>query len=448
MAKFAFLTEVRDCEKYLPQAIESILGQTWQDFDYYITDDGSQDGTREIIQAYAAKDPRIIADFCNGDMHGNFNKTLKRIYESDAEYFALLDSDDWYDPDFAQTMVELLERTGADLAEGKFTAHYEEDGSEEELVGFGEGLLTLEDFTENFAWYSFFDSVQQWWCKVYRLPLLRKLNLFADAGWDTEFVLRYRAGCQKFVACDQAFHHYRIRQNSDCHKRLQTFDGRQAAKALTFQHEAREKLLAAGSCKNPESYLMAAYQDVNGVRCNMMRLYAGDVPEAQAARELLYLLHLPFLPGAYEAIQTAFEKTGRLFFAQPEQSRQAVSSIQSYYGRFLRQIWKWEGQGQEKFLFEWLCRVFPKLGLFFEPEDLPVLMGEKALPILEGRWRGAIAGLRQTLPQEPEGILRAYAYSQVHPEDSFIPQFLEARKGTLSRKKQGFLDCKGKAGLL
>ena len=49
VARFAFLTEVRDCEKYLPQAIESILGQTWQDLDYYITDDGSQDGTREII---------------------------------------------------------------------------------------------------------------------------------------------------------------------------------------------------------------------------------------------------------------------------------------------------------------------------------------------------------------------------------------------------------------
>ena len=78
MARFAFLTEVRDCEKYLPQAIESILGQTWQDFNYYITDDGSQDGTREIIKAYAAKDPRIIPDFCTGDMHGNFNKTLKQ----------------------------------------------------------------------------------------------------------------------------------------------------------------------------------------------------------------------------------------------------------------------------------------------------------------------------------------------------------------------------------
>ncbi|MCI9363469.1 MAG: glycosyltransferase family 2 protein [Oscillospiraceae bacterium] len=448
MARFAFLTEVRDCEKYLPQAIESILGQTWQDLDYYITDDGSQDGTREIIKAYAAKDPRIIPDFCTGDMHGNFNKTLKRIYESGAEYFALLDADDWYEPDFAQTMVELLEHTGADLAEGKFTAHYEEDGSQEELVGFGEGLLTLEEFTEDFAWYSFFDSVQQWWCKVYRLSLLRQLDLFADAGWDTEFVLRYRAGCEKFAVCDRAFHHYRIRQDSDCHKRLQTFDGRHAAKALALQHEAREKLLAAGNCRNQESRLMAAYQDVNGVRCNMMRLYAGDVPEAQAARELLYLLRLPFLPEAYESIQTAFEKTGRLFFAQPEQSRQAISSIQSYYGRFLRQIWKLEGQGQEKFLFEWLCRVFPNLALFFELEDLPILMVEKAVPILEGRWRGAIAGLRQALPQEPEGLLRAYVCGLIHPRDPFIPRFLEARQGTLSKKKQKFLDCKRETGLL
>ena len=69
-------------------------------------------------------------------------------------------------------------------------------------------------------------------------------------------------------------------------------------------------------------------------------------------------------------------------------------------------------------------------------------MVEKAVPILEGRWRGAIAGLRQALPQEPEGLLRAY------PRDPFIPRFLEARQGTLSKKKQKFLDCKRETGLL
>lgn len=47
--------------KYLPQAIESVLGQTYQDFEYLLFDDGSTDNTWDVIQEYAEKDNRIRA---------------------------------------------------------------------------------------------------------------------------------------------------------------------------------------------------------------------------------------------------------------------------------------------------------------------------------------------------------------------------------------------------
>ena len=46
-------------EKYLAEAIESILAQTLSDFEFLIVDDGSQDESAEIIQSYALRDPRI-----------------------------------------------------------------------------------------------------------------------------------------------------------------------------------------------------------------------------------------------------------------------------------------------------------------------------------------------------------------------------------------------------
>lgn len=50
---------VYNAEKYLAEAIESILGQTYRDFEFIITNDGSTDNSLEIIKEYAMKDQRI-----------------------------------------------------------------------------------------------------------------------------------------------------------------------------------------------------------------------------------------------------------------------------------------------------------------------------------------------------------------------------------------------------
>lgn len=442
MAKLAFLTEVRDCAAYLPQAIESILNQTFQDFDYYIMDDGSTDGTREIIAAYAQRDKRILPEYREGDMHGNFNRALKRIYESGAEYFSLLDADDWYEPEFAETMVAMLEETGADLAEAKFTAHYENGAGEDALPDFGNAVVTLKEFAENFSYFSFFDSMTQWWCKVYRVPLLQKLDLFTGAGWDTEFVLRYRAGCSAFAVCDIALHHYRIRETSDCHKRLTAFDGARVAQALAAQHQAREEMLDAAGCQNPQSRLMAAYQDVNGVKSNMMRLYVSPVPDETAGRELLHLLRLPFLAEAYEAVTRSFRETGALFSTPPEEGRKAMASIRSYYSFYLRLTYLRAGRGNEDFLFQWLCRVCPELADFFEAEDLPVLMAqsEAAAAVLEQRYRQALVALCAVKPTDENGVLRAFACARTHSGQPFLRRYLEAVDGRISPRKRAYLN--------
>ena len=52
------LTTVFNAERYLGQTIESILTQDFADFEYLIVDDGSTDGTAEILRQWAARDPR------------------------------------------------------------------------------------------------------------------------------------------------------------------------------------------------------------------------------------------------------------------------------------------------------------------------------------------------------------------------------------------------------
>jgi glycosyltransferase involved in cell wall biosynthesis len=48
-----------NAERFLAEAIESVLAQTWKDFELIILDDGSQDRTREIAQDYARRDARV-----------------------------------------------------------------------------------------------------------------------------------------------------------------------------------------------------------------------------------------------------------------------------------------------------------------------------------------------------------------------------------------------------
>lgn len=96
-------------EKYLREALDSILTQTYIDFELIISDNASSDHTPEICLAYANKDPRIRY-FRNEKNQGaawNFN----RVFElSVGDYFKWAAHDDLLDPEFLSKCVEILDK--------------------------------------------------------------------------------------------------------------------------------------------------------------------------------------------------------------------------------------------------------------------------------------------------------------------------------------------------
>ncbi len=94
---------------YLRPAIESILNQTWTDFEFIIIDDGSTDGTREIIEDYAARDARIRS--CPNERNMGVTRTLNRaISLVRADWIARMDADDLSLPHrFARQMAVVRE---------------------------------------------------------------------------------------------------------------------------------------------------------------------------------------------------------------------------------------------------------------------------------------------------------------------------------------------------
>ena len=84
---------VYNSEKYVAEAIESILGQTFSDFELIIVDDGSQDRSPEIIREYERQDDRVRLLRQEGNM-GVATARNRGIDEAGGEFLALMDSDD------------------------------------------------------------------------------------------------------------------------------------------------------------------------------------------------------------------------------------------------------------------------------------------------------------------------------------------------------------------
>ncbi len=93
---FSIIVPTYNQEEYLPAALDSILAQTCSDWEAVVVNDGSTDGTRQILDAYTARDSRIrVIHKANGGVASALNRGLA---EAQGEWFNWLSSDDLFEP--------------------------------------------------------------------------------------------------------------------------------------------------------------------------------------------------------------------------------------------------------------------------------------------------------------------------------------------------------------
>lgn len=118
MKKVSIVIPVWNGEKTLELCYKSILAQTYQNFEVLTINDGSQDGTLEIMQKYAKKDKRFVAiSVENGGVSRARNIGMQH---ATGEYLQFMDADDTLNPLMVEKMVNLLEKNDADLAICRF----------------------------------------------------------------------------------------------------------------------------------------------------------------------------------------------------------------------------------------------------------------------------------------------------------------------------------------
>lgn len=107
MPNISIIMSTYNDENYLSESIDSILSQSFEDFEFIIINDGSTDGTQMIIDEYAEKDCRIVSIYHeNLGLTKSLNKGLKI---ASGEFIARQDSDDISHPDRIKRQYEFME---------------------------------------------------------------------------------------------------------------------------------------------------------------------------------------------------------------------------------------------------------------------------------------------------------------------------------------------------
>lgn len=164
-------------ENLVTRAIESILTQTYRDFEFIIVDNGSTDASGRIADEYAAKDDRIcVIHRERGNIGAGRNTGLDAAR---GEYIAFIDDDDWAEPDFLEFLLKLLEENQADIS---ICGAADKVFDEKKIMTAEEALIAL-------MWRKKYNMAFP--TKLFRRELVETLRFPEDGSYD-DIALMYR----------------------------------------------------------------------------------------------------------------------------------------------------------------------------------------------------------------------------------------------------------------
>ena len=138
-------------EKYLEEALDSILAQTYTDFELIISDNASTDRTQQICRAYATKDSRIR--YCRNGKNLGASKNFNRVFElASGEYFKWAAHDDVLAPKFLQKCVSVLNQDPSIVLCHSKTGRIDEHGANGGTYDFESAPINSQKPHERFGY--------------------------------------------------------------------------------------------------------------------------------------------------------------------------------------------------------------------------------------------------------------------------------------------------------
>ncbi|MBQ1467331.1 MAG: glycosyltransferase family 2 protein [Solobacterium sp.] len=181
MPEVSVVINMYNSEKYLRKCIDSVLAQTFTDFELILVNDGSKDHSLDICKEYAEKDKRIrIVDKENGGLADARNAGLDA---AKGKYLEFIDADDWIEPELLEKCVTKLHETDADIVIFDIYQYFVATGKKEVLSHpYDQNqVYSLSDHPEMIT-----KMKNAAWNKIYRVSLFRENQIRYPWGYNYE----------------------------------------------------------------------------------------------------------------------------------------------------------------------------------------------------------------------------------------------------------------------
>ena len=217
---FSVIVPIYNVEKYLVKCLDSILAQTYHDYELILVDDGSTDNCPSICDAYAAKDNRIqVIHKPNGGLVSARNTGL---FAAKGDYILYFDGDDWTNPDLLQFVHDRLEESPVKLDIVLFAANdIYEDHTGETINDLPEGYYDKKRMEKEIYPYLLSDRRNGFheghvifahsWDKACRRELVlehyardERIRMFTDVAYVYECILY----AENIYVCNEHLYNY------------------------------------------------------------------------------------------------------------------------------------------------------------------------------------------------------------------------------------------------
>lgn len=225
MPRISVITPVYKVENYLRKCVDSILAQTFTDFELFIVDDGSPDNCGKIADEYEKQDSRIHA--IHKENGGAPSARNAGIEKTTGEYYYFPDSDDWLEPTYLQELYDEAEKTGAELVISGFVMeYYENNKNKSYAVSMPEANYNNQQLVRSNL-HKYFNNMMMAvpWNKLYKASYIEKHGLrFPNLKWDDlHFNMDVIMDIEKVaISNSTGYHFFRSRPGSET---TTVFDG-------------------------------------------------------------------------------------------------------------------------------------------------------------------------------------------------------------------------------
>lgn len=216
MPRLSIIVPVYQAKEYLEKCINSILEQSFVDFELILVDDGSDDGCERICNDYAKKDERV--KIIRQENQGVSSARNTGLDYATGKYIAFVDADDWVEKDLFEECIKVIEESLADIVYHGMIRDIWRDGekiSERRGAQINLGAIGKRGM-KNYILNQKGNIEDHVFCYLFRKDVIEKIQFHAGMAYaeDSVFVMQALTKAKSYCLLECCGYHYNARMES------------------------------------------------------------------------------------------------------------------------------------------------------------------------------------------------------------------------------------------